>query len=112
MEEGYAGRLDVEDTCRSAGVGLGKGGLAGSCRPQSTPPQPHSRPHPRPHRPRSFLELAKALAAAVCSEVMRDAGLAEQFGRLYAGQDWASGATTATVVATLKGEGCWLLGWR
>ncbi|GBF89218.1 exocyst complex component Sec6 [Raphidocelis subcapitata] len=66
LEEGYAGRLDVEDTCRS------------------------------------FLELAKALAAAVCSEVMRDAGLAEQFGRLYAGQDWASGATTATVVATLK----------
>ena len=35
---------------------------------------------------------------------MRDAGLADQFGRLYCHSDWGSGATTATIIATLQGE--------
>lgn len=52
---------------------------------------------------RSFLELAKALAAAITAEIMRDAGLADQFGRLYAHPEWAGGGTTATIVATLQG---------
>jgi hypothetical protein len=34
---------------------------------------------------------------------MRDAGLADQFGRLYCHSDWGSGTTTATILATLQG---------
>lgn len=37
------------------------------------------------------------------TQVMRDAGLADQFGRLYSHPDWAAGATTATIIATLQG---------
>jgi hypothetical protein len=35
---------------------------------------------------------------------MRDAGLGDQFGRLYSHSDWVAGTTTATILATLQGK--------
>ncbi|KIY92823.1 hypothetical protein MNEG_15140, partial [Monoraphidium neglectum] len=66
LEAPYAGKLDVEETCRS------------------------------------FLEVAKSMAGAISAEVMRDAGLGDQFGRLYSHSDWVAGTTTATILATLQ----------
>lgn len=51
---------------------------------------------------RGFLDLAKEAAAAAVALVFADPAFADLLSRLYASDEWRSGAATASVLATLE----------
>ena len=51
---------------------------------------------------RGFLDVAKVAAMQLAKVIFNDGGMSSQLKALYSSQDWYSGKTSATLLATLK----------